>query len=354
MISEFIKCTDQKWTDFLSRCPHDFYHLPGYLEMSAEYEGGEPFAFYGQIEDVELLIPLLKRPIPTNLYSISEPLYDVISPYGYPSPLLIFSSEGKNNLVVINQLLTTFIDMCRRTHIVSAFIRLHPLLEMPLQFIKEHGVLFLHGSTIAINLQLPLEELQIRKRYKEYIQSLKKNGYIIRYNQWDIDYPQFIELYYQTMTRINASPYYFFPVDYFYRLQDVLGDRLEIAIAVNEKGEVVGGSLFTLCGDIVQYHLSGTATSHFKVPSIKLVLYETILRAKQNGYKILHLGGGLGSRKDSLYSFKSGFSKWELDFYTYRVITDPLQYAYLCDAHSQLNQTNSSDDSFFPKYRQPI
>jgi hypothetical protein len=322
--------------------------------MSAEYEGGEPFAFYGQIEDVELLIPLLKRPIPTHLYSMSEILYDVISPYGYPSPLLIFSSESNNNTVHINQLLTTFFDMCKANRIVCAFIRLHPILEIPLLFLEEYGVVFLQGTTIAVDLQLSVENLQIRKGHAEEIKKLLKSNYIVRYNQWDTDYPQFIELYYETMTRINASPYYFFPVDYFYRLQDVLGDRLEIAIAVNEKGEVVGGSLFTLCGDIVQYHLSGTATSHFKVPSIKLVLYETILRAKQNGYKILHLGGGLGGRKDSLYSFKSGFSKWELDFYTYRVITDPLQYAYLCDAHSQLNQTNSSDDSFFPKYRQPI
>ena len=353
MISEFIQCTDQRWTDLLSRCPHDFYHLPGYLEMSAKYEQGEPFAFYGQVEGVELLIPLLKRPIPNNLYSTSHSLYDVISPYGYPSPLLRLVPQ-KESIVLINQLLRTFIDMCRVDHIVSAFIRLHPILEIPLLSFEEYGVVFLQGTTIAVDLQLPIDELQIRKDHRQDIQSLRKNSYTIRYNQWDVDYPQFIQLYYDTMARISASSYYFFPVDYFYKLKEVLGDQLEVAVAINENGEVMGGSLFTLCGDIVQYHLSGTATSHFKVPSIKLVLYETILRAKQNGYKILHLGGGLGGRKDSLYSFKSGFSKWELDFYTYRVITDPLQYAYLCDAHSQLNQTNSSDDSFFPKYRQPI
>jgi len=354
MISEFIECTDQKWTDFLSLCPHDFYHLPGYLEMSAEYEGGEPFAFYGQIEDVEILIPLLKRPIPTNLYSIAEPLYDVISPYGYPSPLLIFSSEGKNNSLVINQLMTTFIDMCRVDHIISAFIRLHPILRIPLLSLEEYGVVLLQGTTIAVDLQLPIEELQIRKGHRQDIQSLRKNGYTIRYNQWDVDYPQFIQLYYETMTRISASSYYFFPVAYFYTLKEVLGDHLEMAVVINENGEVVGGSLFTLYGDVVQYHLSGTTNNHTRVPSIKLILYEMILRAKQKGYKILHLGGGLGGRKDSLYSFKSGFSKWELDFYTYRIITDPLQYSYLCDAHSQLKQTNSSDDSFFPKYRQPL
>ena len=305
MIAEFIGIDDIRWMDFLSRCSHDFYHLPGYMKLCSEYEGGEPFAFYGQAEGVEILIPLLKRLIPT--YLGVENAYDATSPYGYPTPLILSLGNQENNLVAIHELLRRFIDTCGVQHIVSVFIRLHPVLELPLEILKEYGTLLLHGPTIAVDLTLSADKLmsQIRKDHSQDIRSLYKNGYIVRYNQWDIDYPIFIRMYYETMQRLYANDIYFFSEDYFDRLKKLLEDKLEIGVAINANGEIVGGALFTFFGDLVQYHLSATADAHVKVASMKLILSEMIQRAKLKDYKVFHLGGGLGSRRDLLYSFKA-------------------------------------------------
>ena len=172
MIAEFIGIDDTRWVEFLSRCSHDFYHLPGYMKLCSEDEGGEPFAFYGQAEGVEILIPLLKRHIPT--YLGVENLYDATSPYGYPTPLILSTGNHEDHRLVIHELLERFIDTCQTQQIVSVFIRLHPVLGIPLDILKEHGTLLLHGPTIAIDLTLSTGELmsRIRKGHAQEIQSL--------------------------------------------------------------------------------------------------------------------------------------------------------------------------------------
>src|SRR4051794_1361044 len=87
VISKFIEPVDRKWTRFLESTKYDFYHVPSYARMSSKYEHGIPTAFYAQIGESSLLLPLLIRPIPECL-GFPKIWSDAASPYGYPGPLV--------------------------------------------------------------------------------------------------------------------------------------------------------------------------------------------------------------------------------------------------------------------------
>ncbi|NJR32380.1 MAG: hypothetical protein HC778_05515 [Chamaesiphon sp. CSU_1_12] len=44
MNTQVLSPTDSDWQECLNDIPHDFYHLPGYLELEAQRHGGHPEA----------------------------------------------------------------------------------------------------------------------------------------------------------------------------------------------------------------------------------------------------------------------------------------------------------------------
>jgi hypothetical protein len=80
------------------------------------------------------------------------------------------------------------------------------------------------------------------------------------------------------------------------------------------------------------------------------------LCAQERGNEFLHLGGGVGGYKDSLYAFKSGFSRRRHSFLTLRLITDEEKYRYLVGLRARALNAEAEDllkSDFFPAYRYP-
>jgi hypothetical protein len=69
--------------------------------------------------------------------------------------------------------------------------------------------------------------------------------------------------------------------------------------------------------------------------------------AKAAGNRVLHLGGGVGSRNDALFQFKAGFSDLRSSFETWRVICDEARYLKLIE---DAGVSGASVDGFFPAY----
>jgi len=62
---------------------------------------------------------------------------------------------------------------------------------------------------------------------------------------------------------------------------------------------------------------------------------------------VLNLGGGLGSREDSLLRFKMSFSKKTKKFSVWQCIANK-------EVYDELSASSKSEDAeFFPKYRNP-
>lgn len=336
----------------LRSAPHDIYHRPEFLRLTAKYEGGDPLAFYGEDHGEKFLIPLLVRQLPPELGAPSV-WRDLITPYGYPSPIQSPGSDSSK----LDLFIQTFCSACEERNIISAFIRLHPLLPLPLEILEKYGRLVRHGETVAIDLRLSEENMwkQTRENHRRTIKNLHRSGFTVGIDNWDY-LEDFIHIYRATMERLGADDFYYFTNEYFYDLKSCLGDLLHLCVVLSPGGEVASGGLF-IAGNtgIVEYHLGGTNEMYLKEAPSKL-MFDFVRRwAKHAGCDLFHLGGGLGGRSDMLFRFKAGFSKIQRDFYTLRLVFDSTSYSNLNQAwQNRSGEVVDTMSDFFPLYRRSI
>jgi hypothetical protein len=342
---DWLPPTDARWRDVLDVTRHDVYHLPAYGRLCARAEGSEAGALL--IEDGDALLwPLLDRAV------AETDVHDVGSPYGYSAPLCTASSaERAANLLRAG--LPAAAELLRSRRCVSLFSTLHPLLAVHVATLSEFGTLVDHGSTVSINLRLPLETSwnQMRYNHRSQIRRATNRGCVAYYDAGLKHLPDFVRIYHATMRRIGADDFYMFPMSYFLDLREALGTRLHLWLAERD-GVIGGGCLCTEECGIVQYHLSGTELEHRNWQPAKILIDAVRRWAYARGDLDLHLGGGVGgSESDSLFAFKAGFSPRRHPFRTFRWILDPDVYTALC-ARSQPKRAAGNETGFFPAYRQ--
>src|SRR5690606_25754286 len=148
---------------------------------------------------------------------------------------------------------------------------------------------------------------------------------------------RFIDIYYETMDRVNASSYYYFSRDYFHRF--VHNKAFETKLLISKyQGKIIAGAIFTITKKIMQYHLAGTTNEYISLTPMKLILDEARLLGGQIGTEHLHLGGGVGgSDDDSLFRFKSGFSKNFKQFSVWKYVVDEEKYNLLVNTRKEIN-----------------
>jgi hypothetical protein len=345
---QFVSPSSPEWREVLDRADHDFYHLPCYQSLSAA-AGDEPLAFLAAQDDNRLLIPFHRRPVPIEI-SEGRALFDVASPYGYPGPIWTRGAPPE----FIAGAFGYFSEDLRGTGVVSAFIRLHTLLNPPALF-AGMGTLVDHGPSVFIDLTLSEEALwaQTRRGHKRDLAVLEQRGYAITMDDWS-RFDDFLTCYYDSMRRLGASPFYFFQREYFDRLRACLGDRIHLCL-VHLDGDIACAGLVTEMDGLCQYHLSATADAHFQDHPSKLMLHRLRFWLKARGNRIYHIGGGVGALRDTLHLFKIGFSPLTADFHTWRVVPDEPLYAQLTERWSALAGREPIDpEHFFPQYRAPM
>lgn len=347
MNAHFLTVDDPRWPRFLHSVAHDFYHLPAYVRVAASHEGGEAVAFWAGDGENQLLLPLLVEPVPASLGAPVDWL-DAHSPYGYGCPLF---TPGCNRAAA-GGLLDAFRELARERGMVSAFVRLHPLLSCPLEAFVAHGDVVLQGKTVYMDLGLCREELwrQTRSDHRCGIRKLEKSGYRVVMDDWT-RYREFTNTYFNTMCRLVARPFYFFSGDYFEGIHDALGDNLHLCVVLAPNGEVAAGGLFSAINGIVQYHVAGSSEKFQAIPATKLMLDFVRWWAKGCGFRFFHLGGGVGGEEDSLFQFKAGFSRLLAEFYTYRVVLDHQKYEHLMSCRRSNDRLGVHRGDFFPQYR---
>jgi hypothetical protein len=350
MTGVFLDPTDKRWADFLGEVPHDVYHLPAYATLASRCEGGEPAAFYVREGNDAMLVPLLLRQVP-HLPGCNKEMRDATSPYGYPSPL--FSRPER--IEACRNLLLNMVEVARSQGMVTLFLRLHPLLGCPLEAFPDNGDLVQHGQTVSINLARPLEEIirDTSSNHRRGLRKLAQAGFHVVLDEWN-DYPEFIRLYRETMNRIGAHPFYQFEGTYFDDLRHFLKPNLHLCSVCSAKGELASAGLFTVVGDLVEYHLGCSSEEYLKLAPSKMMFDFMRRWGHEKGLRLLHLGGGLGGQNDSLFDFKAGFSSEYTPFHTFRLVLEKSAYSALCAARQKLTDAPGGSDDFFPLYRKPL
>jgi hypothetical protein len=352
---DILELTTSHYQNLLQNFVHDIYHHSGYI--LAESIRVDAKAEVISISDgaKQFLLPYFLRKCPEDL-CFSTPnreLYDVVSPYGYPG--ILMSCEAQNEPTFLQRSLELLIKTFQARDICSAFIRLHPILNADVQ--KKLGDVMVHpgGMTVSINLSLPEQEQwhQMQSSRRTKVNRCRRRGFHSAIVPFSQDYiPIFMDIYRDTMDRLNAKQSYYFDRVYYESLVN-LSPHVFICLIENESQPICGG-IFTECGGIVQYHLGGTKTEFLPLSPSNLMFDEVRLWAKARGNTIFHLGGGLGSQKDSLFDFKASFSKQRHYFSTVRLITNAENYQNLVIAKAMqmgISTERLLDTRFFPAYR---
>jgi Acetyltransferase (GNAT) domain len=343
------------YQSLLQEFVHDIYHHSGYVLAEASRANAQANAISISDGSKHFLLPYLLRKCPKNLCeSISDRLlYDVASPYGYPGILL--NREAQNEPSFLQNSLDLLTKTFQSQNICSAFIRLHPILNTDIQKNLTDVTVYPGGMTVSIDLSLSEQEQwhQMQSSRRTKVNRCRRRGFystILPFLQEHISV--FMDIYRDTMDRLNAKHDYYFDQAYYESLI-CLSPHVFICLIENGNQSICGG-IFTECDGIIQYHLGGTKTEFLPVSPSNLMFDEVRLWAKARGNTVFHLGGGLGSQQDSLFDFKASFSKQRHHFCTVRLITDPQNYQNLVKARArqmEISPDRLLDTTFFPAYR---
>lgn len=354
MTSEIIDTKNPLWQENLNLLRHDVYHLPQYVQIEAVRNDSLAQAFLFIDGDRIFFLPYLVRSCASiaKLESDNPPIFDVISPYGYPS--LLLSESAKLDPEFANNAFNELKKAWKARGICSAFIRLHPILSKGFEDIFAPGTLTDNGETISMDLTLSVEEIwaHTRRGHQSTINKCKRIGFTGRMVALETHIDEFMEVYQETMQRVSAKEFYYFDRHYLQELSK-LGDALHLCL-VEQSGKVASACLFFECDRIIQAHLGGTKNEFLSQSPFCFLLDYVRYWAKERGNEYFHIGGGVGSNKDSVHRFKAGFSRQKHNFLTLRAIVDRQKYDSLVNYRSRaLNVSPEQLEAanFFPAYR---
>lgn len=322
---------------------YDVYYLSGYAQGLRAHGDGEPLLFYCQTGSLRGINVVMKRAIandPRFAEKLADELYDFVSPYGYGGWLL----EGEGD---VSLLVEEYDRWCRKNHIVSEFVRFHPLLKNHEAVAGVYDTVCL-GSTVAMDLasrQTVWEDMTSKNR--NMVRKAQKNGLRVYRASGPEMYRVFKEIYDLTMDKDHADSYYYFGDAYYESIREDLAHNAQIFYAQTEDGTVAAAAIMLGANGRLNYHLSGSRQELQRLAPTNLLLYEAACWGCENGYQTFHLGGGIGAKEDSLYSFKKAFCRKESHpFYIGKRIIDPEAYRMLVALREEPVET-----SFFPAYR---
>lgn len=352
---QIIDIFNPLWLETLLSLSHDIYHLQHYVFLESRRLNALAEAILITEGEKIFFLPYLLRSCDQILTenSTESEIFDIVSPYGYPGILLSDGAAKSPEFLQVAML--ELRSTLRAKNVCSAFLRLHPILNHGLNEIYSADICQVSGETIGVNLKLTNEEiwLQTRSDHRKDINRHKRSGLTAIIVPFAENFEQFLDIYYETMDRLDAKNSYYFSREYFTYLLDKLSNHLHLGIVKSET-EVMCACLFTECCGIVQSYLSGTKNQFLKLSPDKLLFDYVRYWAKERGNKFLHLGGGYGGSKDGVYNFKAGFSKERYSFLTIRLITDEEKYHHLVDLQAKYLNTHPEkllNSDFFPAYR---
>lgn len=333
-----IGVRDPAWTELVVTVPHDVYHLPAYVGVSADHEGGTAHAVLVEDGGRWMLLPVVLR-------DLDGGVTDATSPYGYPGPV----GTDMRDAGFLSAALARAGEALHESGAISLFVRFHPLLNGVLP--HGPGTIVDHGETVAIDLRRSADEIwwETRENHRRDIRRATRAGLEVSLEATDDAFASFQDLYLATMGRLGASPFYRFDGRHFETLRRVLEGRIWLAM-VRLHGEPAAAGLFFREAGLVQYHLSGTDARYRGHQPTKLMIHAVARWAKERGDRWFHLGGGVGSGDDALLHFKAGFSPLRHRFVTLRLILDEDEYQRRVGLEGSGARLEAASD-YFPAYR---
>lgn len=323
----------------------DIYFNENYGKLYEKIEKGKAEIFKYEDENGLISNQFLLREIPIKIDE--NKYFDIVTPYGYGGPIIEKCKAGKGNELV-NKYYESFKRYCEKNNIVSEFVRFHPILNNAKYFKEIYNAQCIR-KTLGTNLK-DFEDpvnAEFSKGCRKNIRQAINKGISYKITKGPDNLDTFREIYYSTMDRNHATDYYYFPEQYFDDILKFFKENIILVEAIFE-GKTIASGLYFIYNKIIHIHLSGTLSEYLYLSPAYVLRYAVTLWGKQNGYELIHHGGGRSnSEEDSLYKFKKQFAKnTEFDFYIGKKIWNEEIYKKLCNR----NKIDERID-FFPAYR---
>ncbi|MGF7040279.1 GNAT family N-acetyltransferase [Mucilaginibacter lappiensis] len=331
----------KEWDAYMDKSLiHEVFHTWNYHSLNQE---GEPLLFVYEEEGFFIALPVIKRKIENSLF------FDMTSAYGYCGPISNIDLSSLSVLTIAS-FKTSFVNFMKEENAVCIFSRLHPFLNQ-YNILESIGGLHENGTTLYMDLSLSVEDQRSKydKRLFRQIRKLREKGYIIKELNSQEGIKNFTEMYYKNMDRVNASRNYYFDEQYFANLLNA--EHFENKLLLIYDGpELICGALLLLSNSIIRNHLSATSPEYLKESPSKLLTDEISMIGRRLGKKIFHLGGGVGGKEDSLFTFKRYFSDLQVKDHIWCYINDNTAYN---DLVLKAGVDVNAGANYFPLYRQP-
>lgn len=322
---------------------YDVYYLSGYVKAFQLHGDGQPLMFYYEDKNIRGINVVMKRDISDHPFfkdKLSQgEMFDFTTPYGYGGWLI----EGDGDKA---PLFLAYEKWCRDNNVVSEFVRYHPMLDNAEYSQPYYDVLML-GNTIAMDLSSPeIIWANLTSKNRNMVRKALKSGVEIYHGQFPQIYKTFKEIYELTMDSDNATDYYYFKEDFYDSICKDLPEEAQVFWAEVD-GKIIAASIMITANGFMNYHLSGSLRKYQNLAPSNLLLYKAALWGSMHGCRSLHMGGGVGSKEDSLYKFKSAFNRNETKrFGIGKKIFSQEMYDKLTEMKNSENSGN-----FFPLYR---
>jgi hypothetical protein len=247
------------------------------------------------------LYPFILRPLESEPWCPSGVSgCDLSTAYGYGGPFAwALSAEETRSFWA------QFDRWAREQAVVTEFARLSVFPEDLLPF---DGEVVVNSPNIVRSLELSDEEL-----WNDYLAKVRQNvrralsrGCELQVDPDGARMEEFHRIYTATMTRRNASSYYFFTREFFESILEKLKGQCAFFHVVHE-GKAVSSELVLLSRRHAYFFLGGTLSEYFELRPNDLLQHETFRWCRDAGKRALVLGGGYRG-SEGLLKYKKSFA----------------------------------------------
>ena len=324
----------------------DLHYRPEYCGLFADV--GEAHLFIYREGTDSVLYPFLLRKvnlIPGLAGNLSRDLYDITSPYGYGGPL---ASPGAGEQVLKN-FCHCFARYCQKNGIITEFIRFHPVLGNH-RLLEKHLAVEKVSSAVVVDLKNSAAEIWAgyERNNRKNINKAYREGLKVVLESSPHRFADFLSIYHHTLSRNQASGFYYFSGDFYDSVhRDLKGNYIYAHTLAG--GRVISTELLLYNGTYVHSFLGGTLEAFFDLRPNNILKHEVIQWAKARGISFFLLGGGY-REGDGIFRYKRSFaSGGVLEYHVGKKIHDHAAVSCLKEIIADGRQRESKE--YFPPYR---
>lgn len=341
------------WKEIIEKfCRNEPMMMPDYLKLFFRAPFDKGFCVWYKNRNGGIVYPFILRKLgaldwcPEGLSSYC----DMATPYGYGGPYRygdLKDYDPKAFWACLDEWL-------KRRHVVSEFIRFS--LELSRPRIDYPGDVIAKSKNVVRTLDKAESEIwmDVEHKVRKNVKRAQSAGLRVEFDRTGERTKEFLDIYYSTMTRREAKPFYYLGARFFEKLNESLKGNF-VYVHVLRQNKIVSSELVLYSKETAYSFLGGTEESAYDLRPNDLIKYEIIKWGIASGLKWFVIGGGYVA-EDGIFRYKKSFApSGAMSFFVGQRIMDSAVYDSLVAARrgyeAKAGRDWSPADGFFPSYR---